>query len=363
MKRFLSCFQKYFASEPRLASPLYPEGWHKADTLLTGLIDQKKVPGLAITVLKDGREFFQKGYGYADLNNKIPVQPENTLFRIASASKPIAALALANMVADGQIALDTSFYEYVPDFPRKEYDFTIRQLAGHTAGIRGYKGKEQALNKPYGIREGTKIFRDDPLLFEPGKGFHYNSFGWVLVSLAMEEASGMPFECYVAKKVLQPLGLQHTFPETNSPDRGETATFYTKGVRGFRKAVPVNNRYKLAGGGYLSTTSDLAKLGHWTLEQYERKQPLFSDFITSQLINGKPTFYGLGWEVSSDARGRPFFGHTGNGVGGYSNFFVFPETRMVFATLINCTNPRVQDLLDEVAGILSEPGATPGQEI
>ncbi len=362
-KRFLSNFQKSFASDRRMASPLYREGWHKADTLLTGLIDQKKVPGLAITVLKDGREIFQKGYGYADLDKKIQVQPESTLFRIASASKPIAALALANMVAEGQIALDTSFYEYVPDYPRKEYDFTIRQLAGHTAGIRGYKGKEYALNKPYGIREGTKIFGDDPLLFEPGKGFHYNSFGWVLVSLAMEEASSMPFESYVAKKVLQPLGLQHTFPETDSPERGATATFYTKTVKGFRKAVPVNNRYKLAGGGYLATTSDLAKLGQWTLEHYKKKQHLYTDFITSQLVNGKPTFYGLGWEVSSDSLGRPFFGHTGNGVGGYSNFFVFPETRMVFAILINCTNPRVQDRLDEVVSILSEPAATPGQEI
>ncbi len=363
MKHFLSYLQKFFVSDRRIASAMHTEQWQKADALLAELIDHKKVPGLAITVLKNGREIFRKGYGYADLDTKTPVQPENTLFRIASASKPIAALALARMVSEGQIALDASFYDYVPDYPRKEFNFTIRQLAGHTAGIRGYKGKEYALNKPYGIRDGTQLFRDDPLLFEPGKGFHYNSFGWVLVSLAMEEAGGMPFDSYVAKKVLWPVGLQYTFPETTRPGMGEPATFYTKSAKGFRRAVPVNNRYKLAGGGYIATAPDLAKLGQWTLEQYEKKELLYTDFLSSQLVNGKPTHYGLGWEVGYDKQERPYFGHTGNGVGGYSNFFVFPETRLVFAILINCTNPRVQDQLDAVAEVFLEPATKPGQAV
>lgn len=356
MIRFFPYLQSLFSSDNPKASPMPMQGIGKADDLLTELVDQQKVPGLSITVLKNGREFFQKGYGYADIGKKIPVKPEHTLFRVASASKPIAALALANMVAEGQISLDSSFYRYVPEYPKKEYDFTIRQLASHTAGIRGYKGKEYALNKPYGIREGMGIFKDDPLLFEPGKGFHYNSFGWVLVSLAMEEASGIPFETYVSRKVLEPLGLKHTFPENKGPDRGQTATFYTRVAKGFRKAVPVDNRYKLAGGGYVATSADLARLGQWTLEQYDKKQQIISRFLTSQWVNGQPTYYGLGWEVSRDTEGRPFFGHTGNGVGGYSNFFVFPEARMVFAILINCTNPRSQDLLDEVVGILIDSG-------
>jgi serine beta-lactamase-like protein LACTB, mitochondrial len=148
----------------------------RADVLLQSLLDEKKIPGLAITVLKKGELLFQKGYGFSDLENKIKVNPKKTIFRIASISKNIAATALAHMVKDGLIDLDNSLYDYVPYFPKKRYDFTIRQLASHTAGIRGYRGTEYALNKRYSIKESLEIFKNDELVFEPGTNFHYNSF-------------------------------------------------------------------------------------------------------------------------------------------------------------------------------------------
>ena len=66
------------------------------------------------------------------------------------------------------------------------------------------------------------------------------------------------------------------------------------------------------------------------------------------MVNGKPTYYGLGWQVSTDKKGRHFYGHIGNGVGGYSNFFVYPKQQVVFSILVNCTNPEIQQELDEV---------------
>ena len=138
----------------------------KADNLLQSLIKEKKIPGLAITVLKKGESIFQKGYGYANLESKIEIDPESTIFRIASISKNIAATALAIMVKEEIIDLNTSFYNYVPYFPKKKHDFTIRQLAGHTAGIRGYQGKEYALNKPYSIKDSLEIFKNDDIYFE-----------------------------------------------------------------------------------------------------------------------------------------------------------------------------------------------------
>ncbi|HMB63793.1 MAG TPA: serine hydrolase domain-containing protein, partial [Eudoraea sp.] len=192
---------------------LVPGGLGKAAVLLSELVRQNKVPGLAVTARREGRVFFQKGYGYADLATKVPVNPRRTIFRVGSVSKPIAATALAKMVEEGTIALDASFYDYVPYYPKKEFDFTIRQLAGHMAGIRTYKGKEYGNNEPFTIREGIRIFKDDPLYFEPGTDYLYNSYGWVLISLAMQEASGIPFEVYVKRRVLDPLGMSHTYPE------------------------------------------------------------------------------------------------------------------------------------------------------
>ena len=340
--------KNFFASNRILGADIVRKCFIKSDILLHRLIAEKKIPGLAISVLKEGETIFQKGYGYADLDTKKAVNPRKTMFRVASVSKPIAATALAYMVEDGLIDLDTSFYIYVPYYPKKKYDFTIRQLAGHTAGIRGYQGKEHGLNKPYSIKESIEIFKDSELLFEPGTSYHYNSFDWVMVSLAMQEASGIPFDEYVREKLLLPLKLHHTVPEVANKKYPKAATFYSRNRIGFREAIPVNNWYKLAGGGFLSTSEDIANFGNAYLQKKMGDGATWSQFVTSQMVGGKPTYYGLGWQVSKDKKGRSFYGHIGNGVGGYSNFFVYPEEQMVFSILVNCSNPEIQRVLDEV---------------
>ncbi len=323
----------------------------QAEAELINLVNEQLVPGITVTVLKDGKLYFQKGFGYAVIESRSPANPVRSLFRAASASKPIAATALAKMVSSGIVDLDTSFYEYVPYFPMKSEDFTLRQLASHTAGIRAYRGKEFALNQPYTIKESLVVFQDDPLQFQPGTSFLYNSFNWVLISLAMEEAIGIPFEDYVRQEVLEPLEMNDTKAEVPGSSLKGQAEFYTRTSSGFRKAVAVDNRYKLAGGGFLSTSSDLAKLGQAYLNNNFLDPEIAGEFLSSQIVYGKPTYYGLGWEVSKDKAGRSFFGHTGNSVGGYSNFFVYPDQHMVVAILINCSDPKIQTRLDRIISL------------
>lgn len=326
------------------------QGFKKYDAMLYNLAAESKVPGMAVTILKQGNVVLEKGYGYASLERKTKVNPPNTVFRIASISKCITGIALAKMVEEGLVNLDTSFYEYVPYYPKKRYDFTLRQLASHTAGIRGYRGKEYAMNIPYSIKDSIEVFKDDPLVFEPGNGYLYNSFDFVLLSLAMQEASGIAFENYVKEKVLDPLEMLNTFHSgqvERSRDLHSKATeFYTKIKLGFKKAVTVNNYYKLAGGGYLSTSNDISKLGQAILEQKLVKPEILKEILTSQIVNRKSTYYGLGFQVSKDDFGRNFVGHVGNSVGAYSNFFVYPKEELVVSVLINCTDPKVQDVLD-----------------
>ena len=307
-------------------------------------------------------EFLEKGYGYANLDDKIPADPKTTLFRIASVSKCITGLALARMVEDGLLDFDDSFYKHVPYFPQKEFDFSLRQLAGHTAGIRSYRGKEYALNLPYSIKDSIEVFKDAPLQFQPGKGYLYNSFDFVLLSLAMQEASGVSFEEYVQDKVLEPLGMHHTFspnqveknPSVLTAKGLQKARFYTKTRGGFKQAISVNNQYKLAGGGYLSTASDIGKLGMAILEGKLVRPDLMGEILTSPKVNGKATYYGLGFQVSQDGQGKPFVGHVGSSIGAYSNLFVYPKEEIVIAILVNCTDPKVQDELHAIVKYLVE---------
>lgn len=318
---------------------------------------------MSVTILQNGRTLLQKGYGYSNLEKRTKVAPENSIFRVASISKCITGLALGKMVEDGLLDVDASFYDYVPYYPKKKHDFTLRQLAGHTAGIRGYQGKEYALNQPYSIKESIEVFKNAPLLFEPGKGYLYNSFDFVLLSLAMQEASGIPFESYVKEKILDSLGLVNTFPpniigkfsEDDPKNNLNISESYTRTISCYKKSVPVNNFYKLAGGGYLSTSGDIAKLGQAILEGKLLRKETYAKILESQIVLGKPTFYGLGFQVSQDAKGRNFVGHVGNSVGAYSNFFVYPEAQTVISILINCTDPKVQEILDTAVDcVLSE---------
>ena len=339
-------------SEPGPKSLEGLEGLEKSDAILNNLFAESRVPGLSVNISRREEILLQKGYGYSDLERKIPVNPKKTPFRIASISKCITGLTLGKMVEEGHIHWDDSFYKHVPYFPKKNYDFTIRQLAAHTAGIRGYRGKEFALNLPYSIKDSLQIFQNDPLVFEPGKGYLYNSFDFVLLSLAMQEACGIPFENYVKEKVLTPLGMKNTFlPQEGTKEVKEKAQFYTKSSMGFRKAVPVDNFYKLAGGGYLSTSADITRLGQAILKKELLTTDTYNEILSSQKVNGKPTYYGLGFQVSQDHQGRSFVGHVGNSVGAYTNFFVYPKEELVFTTLINCSDPKVQEDLD---GILNE---------
>jgi CubicO group peptidase (beta-lactamase class C family) len=110
----------------------------------------------------------------------------------------------------------------------------------------------------------------------------------------------------------------------------------------------VDTRYKLAGGGYLSTVADVCRLGQAYLDGRVAAARVLKPFLTSQMAGGIPTYYGLGWQVSQDYMGRPFYGHIGNAVGAYSNFFIYPDQQMVICMLVNCSVPEIQPDLDRI---------------
>ncbi len=352
---FFSHIVRLFGASSKLRELDGLSDLERADALFHNLSVANRIPGMAVSFLHYGETVLQKGYGRSDLGKKTPVDPERTLFRIASISKCITGLALGRMVEEGLIDLDAPFHNYVPEYPMGEHSFTPRQLAGHRAGIRGYRGKEYALNQDLSIAESIELFKNDPLVFPPGTGYLYNSFDFVLLSLAMERASGMSFADYVRKRVLEPLGMRSTFSPGELDRIGEfpiehklsPTKFYTPSPLGFKPALEVDNRYKLAGGGYLSTSSDIARLGQAILEGKLLIKETYEIVLASQEVHGEPTHYGLGFQVSRDKHGRAFVGHLGNSVGAYTQLYVYPRENKVVSILINCSDPKVQSELDD----------------
>ncbi|MFK8267950.1 serine hydrolase domain-containing protein [Capnocytophaga cynodegmi] len=332
----------------------FEEARESAEKIIHFLLQEKRIPGVSVTITKQNHVIWQKGYGYADIEKKKGIEPQKTLFRVASVSKPLSAVVLARLQDKKEFDWNLSLYEYVPDFPKKPFDFTIKQLGGHIAGIRSYKGNEMVNNKPLSIEEGINFFKNDILEFAPGTKYLYSSFNWNLISLAMERCLNKKFDDIASEEVLKPLNMNNTFPDKGKIIKNE-AIPYSGSKKEFKPAAMVHNYYKLAGGGFLSTSEDIAKLGNVVICHDFLSQETESEMLTSLCIDDdNETGYSIGWQSSKDWNGRPYYGHIGNGVGGYAWFYVYPQEQVVVTMLFNVTNPQIDIYLQRITDFILE---------
>ena len=257
------------------------------------------IPGLALAVAVNGRLVYAEGFGYADLEQRVPAWPA-TKFRIGSISKPLTAVALMQLVEEGKVDLDAPVQRYVPSFPKKGAKITPRLLAGHLAGIRHYKGDEFLIARHYdSVLEGLRVFEDDPLIAPPGVKFSYSSYGFNLLSAVIESGARQPFVAYMQEHVFTPLGLIGTMADQNRPLIEQRSRFYERKKDGALDNAPyVDNSYKWAGGGFLSNAEDLVRFGSALLRPgFLSEKSLRLLFTSQKTIAGQETGYGIGWFI------------------------------------------------------------------
>ncbi|HVH69024.1 MAG TPA: serine hydrolase domain-containing protein [Gemmatimonadales bacterium] len=330
----------------QLAAPVAPAyraaAAHAHALVCAGLLTH--IPGVQVAVAVDRQVVWSEAFGYADLAHHTPVTPL-TQFRIGSVSKPITATAVALLYEQGKLDLDAPVQRYVPSFPVKRYAITTRELAGHLAGIRHYQDDEFLSNRHYNtVLDGLAIFAADSLLFPPGTKFSYSSYGWNLISAVVEGASGEDFLHYMAAQVLRPLGMTHTAPDrVDSVIPNRTAFYEADSAGGYMVAPTVDNSYKWAGGGFVSTAEDLVTFGSAFLAPGLLKAETLDLLFTSQTTTtGEATGYGVGWFVGSDSLGHRWVYHGGGSVGGTAAFGVDRDSHVVVAVLANLTSAPLQ---------------------
>lgn len=296
-------------------------------------------PGVSIAVGVDGDVIWAEGFGLADIENQVPVTTE-TKFRIGSVSKSMTSIAMAQLYDDGILDLDVPIQTYLPDFPVKEKGtVTLRLLASHRAGIRHYlpDGSDNLVTKHYdNVIPALEIFENDPLIAVPGEKYSYSSHGYNLLSAVLQEASGIQFLSLMRERVWSPLKLIETVADhTDYIVMNRASPYYTNGSR-IINAPAVDNSYKWAGGGFLSTPSDLVKFGFGVFN---------TDLIeddTLQMLLSPPVLpsgevadqnYGLGWmDFFEDGS---WYGHTGGSVGGTTIFMINPAENVSVAIVCN----------------------------
>lgn len=331
--------------------PRWAGAVEQGQQLVRASLTEQNLPGVSVAVGVGGDIVWAEGFGWANLERRIPVDPRMR-FRIGHVSKALTSAGVGLLRQQGRLHLDDEIQAYVPAFPRKQWPVTLRQLMGHVAGVRHYRDTEWG-DKP-SVRcerasEGLSTFANDPLLFEPETQYRYSTYGWVLVSAAVEAAANEPFFSFMRTQVFTPLGMNDTEADLANEPMPNRVTSYYRGNLGSELTSNVDYSCFAGAGAFLSTPSDLVRFG-FALSRLRQGsgaqggtflQPSTISLLQTrqQLASGEDTDYGLGWMLETvELAGQPtaVAGHASRTIEGAStSFLTFPERGLVVAVTAN----------------------------
>jgi CubicO group peptidase (beta-lactamase class C family) len=267
----------------------------------------------AVLVSKDGKILINKGYGYANLDRKVPNTPA-TKFRIGSVTKQFTAACILLLEERGKLTIDDLVRKYLPDAPPSWDHITIFNLLTHTSGIPDYSEFPDFMatrGTPTAPEQLVARFRDKPLEFAPGSSFKYSNSGYVLLGYLIERISGEPYSKFVQDNIFTPLGMKDS--GYGSPTRiiPRHAAGYAPGPNGPVVAPYVDMSVAFSAGGLYSTTGDLSR---W-------EQALYGgEVLTAVSLHKMMTpfrhNYALGLGARKTPNGERLFWHNG-GVEGF----------------------------------------------
>lgn len=328
--------------------------------MMTCYLTEGYAPGYSIAIGRGDALLYSEGHGLADIENRVPMTPETRL-RLGSVSKLFTAAAIATLSEQGEIDLDAPIRTYVPEFPAKRWPVTVRQIAAHMGGIRGYIAEDFAEGSKIDLTEypttsdALTIFADEPLKFEPGTAYKYSTFGFTLLTAAIENVTGQLYEDYLRSEVLAPLGIQSVFADRPERITENRASFYTfDDMHRLQNGPALRFDYKFGGGGLLATAEDLVRFGAAHTEPGLFNEATLTEdlFVENARSDGRSVNIGIAWRVGIDKKHGTVYHHSGSVPGGRSVLMVWPDRRMVVAAIANATNAPYD--AEELAQTISE---------
>jgi serine beta-lactamase-like protein LACTB len=350
--------------------PKWADAVEQGRQIVRAGLTERNLPGLSVAVGVGGDIVWAEGFGWADLDNRVKVAPD-TRFRIGTASTALTSAAVGVLLEKGRLKLDDEIQTYVPEFPKKQWPVTLRQLMGHLAGVRTDSGDEgplfsQRCERPL---DGLQFFADRTLLFEPGTQYRYSSYGWILVSAAVEAAADEPFFRFIRTNVFEPLGMAETRPDSAPDEIPDRATPYFPRFSadpryGLHLMRPIDYSCYAGSSAFLSTPSDLVRFGMAINSGKLLQRDTVQLLQTSQrLPSGEETGYGLGWDletVTLAGEQTQVVGHDGELLGGMAaSLMMFRERRIVVAVTSNISYADTFAIGSRIAEVFAEEGKSP----
>lgn len=328
--------------------------FHKLDSYCEDYQKKNSLPSLSAGLTENNKIVWTNYSGIVDLENDIHAN-KNSMYRLASISKTITAVAIMQLVENGKIQLDVDVRNYLTYFPQKKWGFTVRQLLNHTSGIRTYKDGEEFNSKLNfkSVRDAVVYVGKDTLDSQPGTKYLYSTLAYNLLAGIIEKVSGLSFEEYLQKNIFNVVEMNSTqldFYNKIIPNR--VKGYQKNSLREFENAPLADLTIKFPGGGILSTVEDLLKFSNGLLQsKLLKKQTLDTMLTETVLANGRKIQYGLGLDFGFDKYGRKYFGHSGGGTGFVSRMMCYPEQNVATVHFINCRDRNLINVSEEIAAV------------
>ena len=327
--------------------------------------DKPESPGCALGIVHEGKLVYQKGYGQANLEHNIPINP-STVFYIASTSKQFTAASIALLAKQNRLSLDDDIRKYLPELPEHDSRITLRHLIHHTSGIPDYLEllglAGERLDDVHGEEEILELLsRQKSLSFKPGDQFLYSNSGYFLLGVIVKRVSGKSLAQFAEEQIFNPLGMTHTrFHDSRTRLVKNRAQGYFSSKEGeFRNYLTQFDR--VGDGGLMTTVEDLFRWDQAMENGTLRGKDFASSLLTQgQLNNGNSLTYGFGLMVGQH-RGLRTISHGGSFIGFKSELLRFPEQRLSVICLCNHNATDATKLAKEVANIVLDH--TPGQSV
>lgn len=337
------------------------------DSIVNGTMAKDHITGVAVVVTMNDRIVFSKGYGYADVEHKIPIDPSRTVMPIGSLTKSLTATAIMQQWEQGNVSMEQDINSYLSPFQIPQYrnrPMTLHHLLTHTAGL------DEAL---YGVSAASpsqtvsteqfmkRYFSQQSPIRTPGKEYAYNNAGFGLAGYVLEEVSGSKLEDYFAKHVFEPLKMGSA--ALNAPESPDLARSYTY-QGGEYKPVPYSYVNMPSAGGMSVTPEEWAHymIAHLNEGQFQGNRILRSDSIAvmhARQFTEHPDLEGMGYGFyrSRLKNGLLSLWHTGDIDGFSAKMALIPSRKTGILVISNAApgSESVHDKIpDAVAGLLSQ---------
>jgi len=341
------------AQSPKIENKILSQ---RLDKVMTATFNKDGLGGILLAA-KQGKVVYEKAVGKANLELDVPLSTDN-VYRIGSITKQFTSVAILQLMEKGKLQLDDDITKFIPDYPVHGYHISIANLLSHTSGIKDYTEikdmSPDVFRRKDSVTDVIRLFKDQPMEFEPGTAFKYSNSNYVLLGYIIEKLTGQTYEQYITEHIFVPLGMIHSFYD--SPEKvipGRLPGYMATGGNGAVNADYLDPSNAYAAGALLMTAADLFKW-HQGLFQYTilKKEDLVKATTPFTLKNGKKTKYGFGWEIDS-LSGSATIEHSGS-INGFSAFELYlPNEDIFVACFANHMNISTQNPAALAASIIA----------